>query len=638
MKNTIASRIADFLRGYPPFNVLTEEQLLEIAREVRVIYLEKGQKIFKKGEKGHAFFYVVNKGAVSLIKEKNEFFETVDECDEGDILGLRPLFAQENYQLTGITEEESILYAIPIERFKPVAENNPPVANFLIQSFASNTRNPYSIVQNDTLDSEAVIGSRSSHLFELQPAPIRKRLVKIDPESTIREAAELMNKKKIGSVIVTSNELPVGIVTDEDFRKKIAAGSFCIENPISSIMSSPVICYPESLTIAQAQLTMMKHRINHICVTSDGTPNTKVTGILSEHDIRVSEGNNPSVLIKAIKRAGSTKELKKIRHKIVLLLKGYIDQNIPLVHISRIIFELNDATIKRVVERCIEKMSGPPPVDFAWLSLGSQGRKEQLLYTDQDNAIVFEDVPTERLEKTREYFLQLATKINKRLNIIGYEFCPADVMAKNRDWCLSLTEWKNKFQEWINRSGADELLLWSIFYDYDISYGDLKLSNSLSDYIFELTENNRKFLALLGSSAIRNPSPLGFFRNFLVEQSGEKKDHFDLKKRGLLPITDAARLLAIEHQIKNINNTAERFEKLAELEPRNKDLFLACSYASKSLLKFRTKSGLLNRDNGRFIKLETLSKEEKIKLKRSFKTIKELQDLLKVRYETTSVL
>lgn len=638
MKNTIASRIADFLRGYPPFNLLKEEQLLEIAREVRVIYLEKGEAIFKKGEKGHESFYVVNKGAVALMKTENQLFETVDECDEGDILGLRPLFAQEMYQLTAGTEEESILYAIPISTFKPVAENNPSVANFLIQSFASNTRNPYSIVRNETLSSELDLGTRSSHLFELQPAPIRKRLVKVDPERSIREAAELMSKKKVGSVIVTKNNLPIGIVTDEDFRKKIAAGSFSVENPISSIMSSPVICYPASLTIAQAQLTMMKHRINHICVTSDGTPNTKVTGILSEHDIRVSEGNNPSVLIKAIKRAGSTKELKKIRHKIVLLLKGYIDQNIPLTHISRIIFELNDAKIKRVVERCIEKMPGPPPVNFAWLSLGSQGRKEQLLYTDQDNAIVFEDVPEERLEDTRAYFLQLATKVNKRLNIIGYEFCPADVMAKNPDWCLSLKEWKQKFTVWIKEPGADEILLCSIFFDYDISYGDVELSNSLSDHIFELTDNNRRFLTILGASAIRNPSPLGFFRNFLVEQNGEKKDHFDLKKRGILPITDAGRLLTIEHQIKNINNTAERFEKLAELEPRNKELFLACSYASKSMLKFRTKSGLLNRDSGRYIKLDTLSKEEKIKLKRSFKTIKELQDLIKVRYETTSIL
>ncbi|MDX1761997.1 MAG: DUF294 nucleotidyltransferase-like domain-containing protein, partial [Christiangramia sp.] len=581
MKNTIASRVADFLKAYPPFNFIPDEQLLKIAGKIKVIYLEKGENIFRKGEKGHNLFYVVHKGAIALFLEEKSFSETVDECDEGDIVGLRPLFARENYQLTASAEEETILYGIPIASFKTLSESNSSVANFLMLSFASNTRNPYSIVQKESLLPNLEVEVKSSPLFELQPAPIRKRFVAINPEISIRKAADIMKRKKVGSVLISENDLPVGIVTDEDFRNVIATGKLDVDASISSIMSSPVICYPSGLTIAQAQLTMMKHRINHICITEDGTPNTKIIGILSEHDIRVSEGDNPTVLMKAIKRSGSTKELKKIRNKIVLLLKGYIDQNIPLTHISRIIFELNDATIKRVVERCIDKLEGPPPVDFAWLSLGSQGRKEQLLITDQDNAIVFEDVPEERLEETRAYFLRLAKKVNKRLNIIGYEFCPADVMAKNPEWCLSLTEWKQKFTNWIVEPGADEILLCSIFFDFDITYGDVKLTNSLADHIFSLTENNKKFLRILGSSAIRNPSPLGFFRNFLVEQDGEKKDFFDLKKRGILPITDAGRLLAVEHKIKNINNTAERFEKIAEMESYNRELFLSCSYTAK---------------------------------------------------------
>src|SRR5690606_20986021 len=114
----------------------------------------------------------------------------------------------------------------------------------------------------------------------------------------------------------------------------------------------------------------------------------------------------------------------------------------------KIIFELNDATIKRIIERCIVKMPSPPPVNFAWLSLGSQGRKEQLLQTDQDNAIIFEDVSAEKVEETREYFMLLATKVTKRLNIIGYEYCPADTMARNANWCRSLTEWKDHTAKW----------------------------------------------------------------------------------------------------------------------------------------------------------------------------------------------
>ncbi len=638
MKNTIAARIADFIKDFPPFSLLKENQLFEIAEHVNVIYAEKGQHIFKEGDKGHEFFYIVNKGAISLENFSKETPETVDKCDEGDIFGLRPLFARENYLITALAEEESLLYAIPISIFKPIAENNAKVGNYLLESFASNTRNPYELEQKGKLVVQTGRQSEPGNLFELQPAPITKNVIKVNPQTTIKEAARLMSEKRVGSVLVVENNFPKGIVTDIDFREMVATGVFGIETIVASIMSSPVVCYPPNISIAQAQLSMVKHNINHICITEDGTPNTNITGIISEHDIMVSEGHNPSVLMKAIQRSSSTNELKKIRHKITLLLRGYIDSNIPLGHISKVIFELNDATIKRIIERCIKKFPSPPPCKFAWLSLGSQGRKEQLLQTDQDNALVFENVPPEKLTETREYFLELAKKVNKRLNIIGYEFCPAEMMAKNPEYCVSLNEWKDKFTNWINNPGSDEILLCSIFFDFDISYGTIALSNEISDHIFEITRDNRKFISTLAAAALRNPPPLGFFRQFLVEQDGHDKDFFDIKKRGLSPLTDAARVLILYHQVKNIDNTAERFEKLATLEPKNKDLYLACAYTSKVLLKFRTRNGLQNRNDGRFIKLSTLNKEEKTKLKRSFKVLKQVQELIKFRFEVTAYM
>ncbi|WP_300440982.1 DUF294 nucleotidyltransferase-like domain-containing protein [Christiangramia sp.] len=640
MPNSIATRIADFLRNFPPFSLLENSQLEVVAREIKVIYFKQGETIFAKDENVHEYFYIVQKGAVDLQKiDENHNPETIDKCDEGDIFGLRPLFAKENYQINAITDEESVIYAIPLHIFRPYAISNANVGNFLMESFASNTRNPYSTENRGKLISEDEdISFKQEALFELQPINIIKKIVTVSPETSIKKSAILMSNKNVGSVIVVENKKPVGIVTDVDFRELVVTGKFPIEKTISEVMNSPVICYSKELTISQAQLTMMKHNINHICITKDGTPNTKVKGIVSEHDIMVSQGNNPAVLMKAIKRAGSTKKLKRIRNKISTLLNGYLKSNIPLTHISNIIFELNDATIKRTIERCIEKMESPVPVRFAWMSLGSQGRKEQLLHTDQDNALIFEDVPEEKLEETRLYFLKLAKKITKRLNIIGYQFCPAEMMARNPKYCLSLSEWKDQFSQWVTSSGKDEILLCQIFFDFDISYGDVRLTNQLSDHVFEILKGNRNFLNRLAAQALRNPSPLGFFRQFLVEHDGEKKDLFDIKKRGILPLTDAARVLILEHQVKNISNTAERFQKLAQLEPNNKEIYQACAYSSKVLIKFRTKQGLKNKDNGRFINLEDLGKEDKIKLKRCFKTIKEIQELIKVRFEITYYL
>jgi CBS domain-containing protein len=266
------------------------------------------------------------------------------------------------------------------------------------------------------------------------------------------------------------------------------------------------------------------------------------------------------------------------------------------------------------------------------MSLGSQGRKEQLLHTDQDNAIIFEDTKTANREEVRAYFLLLAKKVNKRLNKIGFVFCPADMMAKNPKWCLSVSEWKKQFSDWTSETGNDEILLCSIFFDFDITYGDANLTNELATHIFEITKNNELFISKLASSSLRSPSPFGFFRDFLVEQDGAYKDFFNLKQRGLMPITDAGRVLAIHYQLRNINNTADRFEKLASLVPENKELYLSCSYASKALLKFKTKHGLLQNDSGSFIELKVLTKEEKMKLKRCFKTISSLQELIKIKF------
>ena len=635
MKNTISERIADFLKYYPPFDIFTSEELQLISQEVIVKYLEKDQILFKENEDAHKHFYIVHKGAMILDRVEKGISKTIDKCDEGDIFGLRPLIAKQDfYQIQAKAAEECILYGIPILAFKPIILENRQAGIFLIENFASKTQHPYSRKHREDLftseDDIPPIPSKS--LFELQPVPFKKDLVTSNTGAAIKTIANKMSKKGVGSIIVVENKIPVGVITDKDLRNKVATGLVSIDAKVEKIMISPVICYPPGISLAQAQIAMMKHKIGHLCITEDGTPDTSLIGMISEHDLVVLKGNDPAVLMKAIKRARQTRELKDIRAKVMLLLKGYINQNIPLTHISKIITELNDATIKRIIELSLEK-TGPVPVKFAWLSVGSQGRKEQLLHTDQDNALIFEDVDESKYEETKEFFLRLAEDVSKGLNAIGYEYCPAEMMASNPKWCLSLSEWKKQFTYWMSKAGEEEIMLCSIFFDYDISYGDVALIKELSNHIFSITDRNDIFLAKLGRSALMNPSPLGFFRKFIVEQNGEHKDFFDLKKRALMPLVDAGRILILSHRIKHINNTAERFEKLAELEPENRELYLSCSYSFKALLKFRTKQGLLHNDSGRYLELKTLSKEEKIKLKRCFKTLSSIQELLKMRFK-----
>ncbi|KPM33834.1 CBS domain and cyclic nucleotide-regulated nucleotidyltransferase [Croceitalea dokdonensis DOKDO 023] len=633
MQNSISYRIADFLKRFPPFSNIPEATLQEIATEVNIVYKEKGSVIFKQGEATHPHYYVVHKGAISLWSTHEQL--CLDICDEGDIFGLRPLMANDSYRLDALAEEESILYAIPIAVFRPLAKNNSAVTTFLVESFASNTRNPYASMPKGQLLGDTVkfdANRHSTDFLDFQPVTYTKDLVTATSNERIATLAKAMTMHRIGAILITENQLPLGIITDKDLRNKIATGLHSITENAASIMSTPVITYPAQLSVAQAQMGMMKNHISHLVLTEDGTTNTKAIGVLSKHDIMLSLGNNPAVLVKAIKRSKSVEEIKSLRMGVMNLLRGYLKQNIPMALTANIIAELNDVCIKQIITLTLQRMTSGPPVPFAWLALGSQGRKEQLLHTDQDNALVFANVPDGQLPTTQSYFLELGKKITAGLHAIGYDYCPAGMMASNPKWCQSLDGYRRTISAWITNPGPNEVLLSSIFFDYSLVYGDAILISQLSKHITKTIRSSPIFLSHLAKDALMSPSPTGFFRQFLVEQDGEHRDYFDLKKRALMPLIDAARVLTLSEHITGISNTWDRFKKLAEIQPQNAELFLACSYASKALLKFRTKQGLAHNDSGRFISLDKLTKEEKVKLKRTFKSIKGIQELINTRF------
>jgi len=582
MKNAIADRVADFLKKFPPFNMLEHDNLTEIAKEVDIVYLEKGDTIFKKDTPFNNHFYIVRAGAVNLHHNNNEQNNIVGINDVGDIFGIRPLIIQENYKLAAIANEESIVYAIPIKRFKKVSSTNVKIHKYLITAFASNTYDPYTAEENGKIFVD-YLPNTSLDIANFQSANYTKAPITCYENSTLKDAAIKMQEHKIGCIVVVNRDKhPVGMVTNSDIKNKIATGQFPIKTSVTNIMSSPIITDKKDITVAHAQLQMIQHNIGHLCITKDGTANTRLIGILTHHDILVTLGNTPSVILKEIKRAKKNKTLRSARIKANTLLKSYLEQNMPLSHIVKVISKINEAVSVRAIELAIKKMKSPPPTNFAWLSIG---------------------------------------------------YCEADMMASNPEWCKSLSEWQEQFKNWIFNPNEKAILLSSVFFDYSHVYGDKHLTEQLTNTIYQSIANTSLFFKTLGKDALKNPPPLGFFKQFLVEQNGDKKNLFNIKSKALMPLIDAGRLLALSKQIKEVNNTYERFEKLSALEPNNKELFDSCAYAYKALLKFRTKQGLQNENSGKFIELATLTKEEKLKLKRCFKPINEIQESLKLRFD-----
>lgn len=635
MSNSIATTIANFLKEYSPFNYLTHDELIQVATSIGVVNLDKHKVLFQINDQLHDSFYVVASGTVNLSVIADAEETLLNKCYAGDVFGLRPFFAKNNYMMTAKAREDSVVYAIPIAVFKPFVAQNSQVLDFLLESFATNTRNPFDKENRGKLITDNVYTENQQNEIQyFQSLAYNKTPLKVSNTAIVKDTAQLMTENLTDNVIVTEQNYPIGIVTDTDFRSKIANGRFPLIATIDKIMSSPVITVPENVSVAEAQLLMLKHNVSHLCVTVDGSDKSNIKGVISEHDLIVAQANNPGVLIKEIKRSISPKELKLVREKLTELIQTSIAKNIPLPHIYNISGEIITAIIKRSVELAILDL-GSPPARFAWFSIGSQGRKEQFLLTDQDSILIFEDVAEEKYRDVKDYFLKLAKRASSMLEKVGYNFCPNGHMASNMIWCKSMSDWIKQYNNWMKTPGEKSNEISGIFFDFEIVFGEGKMEDALHDLIINNTKNNPLFFDYLGNDTLRKNPPLNFFKKFNLEEEGENKGKFDIKNKAILPLVDGARLFTLNLNLKGINNTYLRFKQLAIADPKFSEVYLNCADAFLILSKFRTLEGLKNDTTGNYINVEELTKVDKEKLKNALLPMKELEELIKDKFQLT---
>lgn len=625
MKNAIVHRVYDFLKEYPPFKMMDSEDLWQVAGQVKVRYVPQNEILFSVGENPGTHFYIVVEGSVQLFQTDGTL---VDICDEGDVLGLRPLLAKSPYLLRAEADEESLLYAIPTVIFEPMMDKYPKIGRYIATNFAVGVGNKYSIkAQTNTLGT-------SSHMYnDMVIVEAHMDPVYTGSETTIKEAAQIMALKKIGSIVICDHEKrPVGIVTDKDLRTKVVAGDILKTESVAQIMSSPVWCVTPRHTLAEMQITMLRHKVNHLVITEDGTVHQPLIGVISKHDLVVIQTDNPASLLKGIQKATTTEQLKSLRSALNDIIKRYIQSDVPMKFILEVVSEINDSILQKVIELAEQKLdvSYYQKIDYAFMVLGSMARKEQLLMTDQDNAIIYRADPA--FPDIKEKLLTLAQHINDSLNQIGFEYCPAGMMASNPLYCLSSEDWQKTFRHWIHEPGEKEVMMCNIFFDFRCVYGKTALTEELSQFIFKNLDQQAVFLRHLAQNALTNPAPLSFFRKFMVEKSGEHKDTFDIKLRAMMPLVDAARLFTLQNQISGVHSTIERYRKLSETESHHRELFIFAADAFETLLKTRCYHGIENKDSGRYIHPSKMDKMDRIQLRNAFQPIHDIQDIIKVRF------
>ncbi len=630
MNNSIAQRIADFLKEHKPFSFLTNDELLRLAQSVKIKNLEKNKILFQVNDLLHDSFYVVNSGLIQLSNfvDAEEFI--LGKCSSGDIFGLRPFFSKINYQMIAKAREESIVFLIPIEDFKPFLGVNNNILNFMLESFAINNKTssdfqPTQVSNNFT---------NSNDTLFLQTLNYSKKILLINSDAVIKETAQQFSDNQIDNAIILEDNCPVGIVTDKDFRSKVVTGKVPTTHTVDKIMASPVFTVPESISLAEAQLIMLRHSISHLCVTIDGTNKSSVKGVITQSDLINAQANSPGVLMREIKHAQNAKDLKGVRDNLTEIIQSSLTKNIPLTHLFSISGELTLTIIKRAIELSILEI-GSPPASFAWFSIGSQARKEQLLHTDQDSYIVFEDVAEDKYRDTKDYFLKLAKKTTSTLEKIGYPLCEHNHMASNLLWCKSLTDWMKQYNTWMNTPGENTNEISNIFFDFEIVFGSQKIYDALTETVLNNSSKNILFFDFLGNDALKKPDALNFFGKLNLEDEGENKGKFDIKNKAIAKLVDCARLLCLHFKIKGINNTYLRFKQLIIVDDKNAEVYNNCAEAFLFFSKLRTIQGLNSDANGQFISIEALQKSEKEKLKEFLETHEKIEEIIKDKFQLT---
>lgn len=636
--NVIVNRVSEFLKGYPPFSFLSQENLDWVAKSVEVRYFEKGAQLFKKGDAALPHFLVLKEGKMELLDEG----EIKEFCEEGDVFGVLALLGQRPYLLTAKAVEDSLIYAVPVEVFEGILQQNPKVALYFAAGFASGqvvVRQDLSQGQiarktfkNQPKDHSLLIFSDQSQINVSENVLVAKA------DISIQETAQMMSDHQVSSlVLVNERGFPLGIITDKDLRGKVVAQGLDISKKASEIMTEPVITQSKHADFSALYLTMIKHRLHHLVLTEDGSNQSPVCGMISDHDVLLSMGNSPAVLIHALINSDSLDQMRAIRDRAEQMLRYYLDNEVAMDFVSSVMTEINDTIIRQAIIRVKNQLVSTYPdlndLKFAFLSMGSEGREEQLLRTDQDNALIYEDVSEKLQERAQEYFLALGTGVVEALIACGFASCPGEMMASNPVWVQPLSQWKNYFSEWILTPTEAALMKASIFFDFRAVSGDSTLAQTLSEHIYDSIHQKKAFLSFLGVNALKNPPPLGFFKGFMVEKSGEHRDQFDIKARAMMPLTDLARLLILSHGVVGINNTFRRFERLAELEPQQAELYAQAGKAYEILMRMRALEGLQHQNSGRYIHPESLGKIQRQLLKNTFTPIAELQQMVEIRFQ-----
>ncbi|MEZ9369729.1 DUF294 nucleotidyltransferase-like domain-containing protein [Shewanella sp. 10N.286.51.B2] len=618
--------IRNFIRQYPPFDQLPEEALIEVSQSVEISYSRANSMIIDFNDKIHEL-YMIRSGVVEVYRRSGELY---NRLDQGGLFGQMGLLTNNKVRLPAKSLKDSLLYCIPESIFEDFCERYDAFADFVEVEGSIRLQQA---VEDNSDDANSLTTSKVKTLLSREP-------VMLPITTTIQNVAKTMSEEHVSAAIINDPNLAdeggnsfVGIITERDLCAKVLAQGLDVETQVAEVMSTELISLDHNAYIFEAMLLMLRYNVHHLPILKNKQP----IGLIEVSDIIRYESQNSLLIVSSIFQQNSIDDLIILSHQLKDCFVRMVNEDANSHMVGRAMSEIGRSFKQRLLQLAEERL-GPPPVPYCFLALGSMARDEQLIVTDQDNAIILDNQYQESLHG--EYFKQLATYVCDGLAACGYTYCTGDIMATNPEYRKTQSQWEECFADWIDNPKPQALLNCSIFFDLYGVYGRPKWAEQLNAFILRKAKKNNRFLACLARNAINRTPPLGFFKDFVMEKDGRHNNSINLKRRGTAPLADLIRVhaLAIGSQSQNSFDRLEDIIEAGILPPsKGKDLQHAMEFISLVRIRHQALDIQSDQEPDNNIEPENMSDFERRNLKDAFLVLSSAQNFLKFRYSASSM-
>lgn len=537
------------LKQHPPFAQMAAADVDYFLSHSQQYYFAPEVTLIDPGSGVVQQLFYIRQGAVTGTRGLAEQMGGAFEYEAGDLFPVSAAIAARAVTATYRACADTFVLALPVAAMQSLAQRSSVFAEFLNLRTAKFLELSRKALQAAYASHSVAEQSLERPLGEL----ISTAPVTCAPETPLRQALERMHKKRIGSMLVTDPVgAPVGILTRYDILGRITLAQVPLDAPIAQVMVHPVLSLTTQNTAQDAALLMSRHGMRHVPVTRDGV----AVGMVSERDLFAMQKQSLKNVSTAIRAAPDVDALKSIALDIRRLARSLLGQGVQARQLTALISHLNDV----LTEQLLKLKADEHGVDLnrlCWLCLGSEGRDEQTIATDQDNALI---LPNDISDESREVIRAFARDVNLALDTCGYPLCHGGIMAGEATCCLTLDEWRERFRLWIEQGSPQDLLNASIYFDFRALTGDKRLAATLRSEVMQAARITPRFHKQMALNALTRTAPLNWRGAVDTDEQGT----VDLKLQGTALFVDGARLYSLAHGIDE-TNTRKRLEAVGPL-------------------------------------------------------------------------